>query len=96
MNGAIADLRLSLRKLPALSSDGWKFVVAKTSAQEGLFKVIVAAPSIACHVHVPVNVLVQAHRNSMVCMQATLDQSRSSVMHSDSTAQVNLSHCDHM
>mmetsp|Transcript_72840 Transcript_72840/g.142871 ORF Transcript_72840/g.142871 Transcript_72840/m.142871 type:complete len:727 (+) Transcript_72840:861-3041(+) len=88
VNGAIADLRMILRKLPALNSDGWKFVVAKTSAQEGLFKVIVAVPSIACHVHVPVNVLVQAHRNSMVCMQATLDQSRISVMHSDSAAQV--------
>lgn len=88
MNSAIADLRMSLRKLPALSSEGWKYMVAKTTAPEGLFKIVVTVPSVACQVHVPVAVLVCAHNNCGARMQASLDKARITVMHADSTSEV--------
>lgn len=66
INGSIAALRLTLRALPGLGADGWRYAVAKASAQpphqhlQGLYKVVATVPGGRAQVHVPVRALVAA------------------------------------
>ena len=60
INGSICALRLALLKLPLLSSEGWKCVVAKTTPARALFSVAISPPRTGAEVHVSVGAFVQA------------------------------------
>jgi hypothetical protein len=63
INGSIAELRLALRALPCLTSDGWRYSVAKAPAQQqqqALYKVVVTLPAGRGQAHISVGALTEA------------------------------------
>jgi hypothetical protein len=63
INSSIAELRLALRALPCLTSDGWRYSVAKAPAQQqqqGLYKVVVTLPAGRGQAHLSVRALTEA------------------------------------
>jgi hypothetical protein len=79
INGSVCALRLALLKLPLLSSEGWKCVVAKTTPARGLFSVVITPPRADAEVHVSVGAFVQALVAGEDSQEMTLDATQAAV-----------------